>query len=93
MAAALCSGLIEESRSGDAAVARLFLKKRPKIKRQLQEMDVADRVAGTFLAGAPIVPVSSTTGEGIDQLRAALRTRPAVFVLGHGYGFGGGGGT
>ena len=38
-AAALCSCLIEESRSGDAAVARLFLKKRPKLKRKLQELE------------------------------------------------------
>src|SRR4029077_6470367 len=30
--------------------------------RQLQEMDVRDRVAGTFLADAPIVPVSVTSG-------------------------------
>jgi len=38
-AAALCSCLIEESRSGDAAVARLFLKKRPKLRRKLQELE------------------------------------------------------
>ncbi|MDP2289742.1 MAG: selenocysteine-specific translation elongation factor [Actinomycetota bacterium] len=39
---------------------------------QLQEMDVRDRLAGTFLADAPIVPVSATTGAGLDGLRAAL---------------------
>ena len=38
----------------------------------LAEADVRGAVAGTFLAGAPIVPVSSTTGEGMDDLRAAL---------------------
>ncbi len=38
----------------------------------LQTLEVADRLAGTFLAEAPIVPVSSTTGAGLDQLRAAL---------------------
>jgi len=38
-AAALCSCLIEESRSGDTAVARLFLKKRPKLKRRVQELE------------------------------------------------------
>lgn len=38
-AAALCSCLIEESRSGDSTVARLFLKKRPKLKRKLQELE------------------------------------------------------
>ncbi len=44
-AAALCSWLIEESRSGDGAVARLFLKKRPKLRHKLQEMEsIADTV-------------------------------------------------
>ena len=38
----------------------------------LQEMDVRDHVAGTFLADAPIVGVSATTGAGLDELRAAL---------------------
>ena len=38
-AAALCSCLVEESRSGDAAVARLFLKNRPKLRRKLQELE------------------------------------------------------
>ena len=39
---------------------------------QLQELDVRDRLHGTFLADAPIVPVSATTGNGLDELRAAL---------------------
>ncbi len=44
-AATLCSCLIEESRSGDGGVARLFLKKRPKLKRKLQEIEaIADVV-------------------------------------------------
>ena len=30
------------------------------------------RIAGTFLAGAPVVPVSAVTGEGLDDLRRAL---------------------
>jgi len=34
--------------------------------------DVQTLVAGSFLDGAPILPVSSVTGEGLDQLRAAL---------------------
>ena len=42
--------------------------------RELQEMDVRDRLAGTFLADAPIVPVSASTGAGMDGLRAALAT-------------------
>ena len=39
---------------------------------ELAAMDVADHVAGTFLADAPVLAVSSTTGAGIDGLRAAL---------------------
>ena len=34
--------------------------------------DVAARLASTALAGAPIVVVSGTTGEGIEELRAGL---------------------
>ncbi|MDA8429540.1 MAG: selenocysteine-specific translation elongation factor [Geobacteraceae bacterium] len=34
--------------------------------------EVRDFVAGSFLEGAPIVPVSSRSGEGLDQLRAEL---------------------
>lgn len=34
--------------------------------------EVRDRVDGTALAGAPIVPVSASTGEGIEALVAAL---------------------
>ncbi len=40
--------------------------------RQLQELDLRDRLAGSFLAEAPMVPVSATTGRGLDELRAAL---------------------
>jgi selenocysteine-specific elongation factor len=39
---------------------------------ELAAMDVADHVAGTFLADAPVVPVSSLTGQGVDDLRSAL---------------------
>ncbi len=39
---------------------------------ELATMDVADHVAGTFLAEAPVLAVSSTTGAGIDALRTAL---------------------
>ncbi|MBP8210388.1 MAG: selenocysteine-specific translation elongation factor [Ilumatobacteraceae bacterium] len=46
--------------------------------RELQEMDVRDHLAGTFLAEAPIVAVSATTGEGIDAVRAALATLVAT---------------
>jgi len=34
--------------------------------------DVRDLVAGSFLEGAPISPVSARSGEGLDELRASL---------------------
>ncbi|WNG14462.1 selenocysteine-specific translation elongation factor [Cystobacter fuscus] len=40
--------------------------------RALVDADVATLVAGTFLEGRPVVPVSSRTGEGLEALRAAL---------------------
>jgi superfamily II RNA helicase len=44
-AGALCSALLEESRSGEPQLARLFLKKRPKLKRHLDQLlQVADGV-------------------------------------------------
>ncbi len=39
---------------------------------ELARMDVADHVAGTFLADAPVVAVSATTGAGLDELRSEL---------------------
>ncbi len=44
---------------------------------ELVREDVAGVVRGTFLEGAPIVPVSSKTGQGLDDLRAVLRTLAA----------------
>jgi selenocysteine-specific elongation factor len=41
---------------------------------ELVREDVAGAVRDTFLAGAPILPVSAKTGQGLDELRAALRT-------------------
>lgn len=38
----------------------------------IAEQEVVERLDGTTLAGAPVVPVSSATGEGLDRLRAAL---------------------
>ncbi|HXF72253.1 MAG TPA: selenocysteine-specific translation elongation factor [Actinomycetota bacterium] len=40
--------------------------------RDLQALAVRDRLAGTALADAPIVPCSSATGEGLDRLRDEL---------------------
>ncbi len=36
--------------------------------------DVKEHMAGTFLEGAPILPVSSSTGQGIEELKAAIVT-------------------
>ncbi|PYN24206.1 MAG: selenocysteine-specific translation elongation factor, partial [Candidatus Rokuibacteriota bacterium] len=40
---------------------------------ELVREDLATLTRGTFLEGAPIVPVSARTGEGLDTLRVALR--------------------
>src|SRR5206468_4066424 len=40
--------------------------------RELVTEDVREAVKGTFLEGAPLVAVSSATGEGLDLLRQAL---------------------
>ena len=39
---------------------------------EIARLEVRDLVAGSFLEGAPIVPVSARTGAGLDGLRAAL---------------------
>src|SRR5437588_2340989 len=39
---------------------------------ELARLEAEEFVAGSFLDGAPIVPVSSTTGGGIDQLKEAI---------------------
>jgi selenocysteine-specific elongation factor len=39
---------------------------------ELARMDVDDHVVGTFLEGAPVVAVSSTTGGGLDEMRREL---------------------
>src|SRR5499427_6147159 len=38
----------------------------------LVRLEMEELVAGSFLEGAPIVPVSSVTGAGLDELRAEL---------------------
>lgn len=39
---------------------------------ELVKLEVEDFVAGSFLAEAPVIPVSSTTGAGLPELRLAL---------------------
>jgi selenocysteine-specific elongation factor len=45
---------------------------------ELVKDDVAGLVRGTFLENTPILPVSAKTGEGLPELRAALRTLGAA---------------
>ena len=49
---------------------------------ELAIIEVAEHVAGTFLAGAPIVPVAIPAGEGLDrltdELAALARSTPAA---------------
>jgi superfamily II RNA helicase len=62
-AAAICSALIEEARSGDPAAARMFLKKRPKLKRKLDQLvRIADSVHEAQRARHLRVPVSVHAG-------------------------------
>jgi selenocysteine-specific elongation factor len=50
---------------------------------ELARLEVADRLAGTFLAGVEIVAVDTPTGVGLGQLRLALdRVAAAVPVAG-----------
>src|SRR5438445_4369385 len=39
---------------------------------ELARLEIRELVAGSFLDGAPIVPVSAKTSEGLDDLRAGL---------------------
>ncbi len=54
--------------------------------RELQTLEVRQHLAGTFLADAPIVGVSTTTGTGLDALRVELArlvtTTPAALDRG-----------
>ncbi len=45
---------------------------------ELAELEVRDLLAGSPLAEAPVVPVSSVTGAGLDRLLAALETAAAA---------------
>ena len=41
---------------------------------ELAKLDVSELVNGSFLEGSPVIPVSSRTGEGIDELKEALQS-------------------
>jgi len=53
----------------------------------LVRLEMEEFTAGSFLEGAPIVPVSATTGSGLDELRQALergaRAIPEKNAAGH----------
>jgi selenocysteine-specific elongation factor len=66
---AICSLL--HIRSGLVVLTKADLVERDWL--ELVKEDVSAAVRETFLAGAPVVAVSSRTGEGIDELRATLR--------------------
>ncbi|MFN7993165.1 MAG: selenocysteine-specific translation elongation factor [Bryobacteraceae bacterium] len=55
--------------------------------QELVRLEVEEFVAGSFLEGAPIVPVSSATGAGLDELRRELQrvasTVPEKSAAGH----------
>ena len=40
--------------------------------RELATLEILDQVAGTFLEGAPILPVAASLGQGLNELRNAL---------------------
>ena len=62
-AAAVCSALIEEARSGDPALARAFMKKRTKLKRKLDQlMRVADTVHEAQRARHLRIPIAVHSG-------------------------------
>ena len=45
-------------------------------RREAARAEVIERVAGTFLAGAPLVAVDAPSGIGVADLRAALQALP-----------------
>jgi superfamily II RNA helicase len=58
-AAAVCAALLEEARSGEPTLARMFLRKRPKLKRKLEQLElIADRVREAQRARHLGMPVS-----------------------------------
>jgi selenocysteine-specific elongation factor len=48
--------------------------------REVVELDIRDLVKDTFLADAPIVPTSTVTGRGIEELKAALADACAAVI-------------
>jgi len=59
-------------RSGVVALTKIDLMDDPEWLDLVRE-EIREFLAGTVLAAAPIIPVSARTGQGIDQLLAALQ--------------------
>jgi selenocysteine-specific elongation factor len=57
-------------RSGVVVITKADLADRDTI--ELVTLELRDMVEGSFLADAPVLPVSSRTGDGLDALKAAL---------------------
>jgi selenocysteine-specific elongation factor len=60
-----------EVRRGIVALTKCDLVDRDIV--ELVRLEVEEFVAGSFLSGAPVIPVSSRTGEGLEKLVAELR--------------------
>lgn len=56
--------------SGIVALTKVDLVDREMV--ELVELETADLLAGSPLDGAPVVPVSARTGEGVEEVRSAL---------------------
>ncbi|MCS5545452.1 MAG: selenocysteine-specific translation elongation factor [SAR324 cluster bacterium] len=61
--------------TGVVALTRIDLVENPEMMELCQE-EVSELLVGTFLEGTSVIPVSTVTGEGLDELREALLKLP-----------------
>ncbi len=62
-AAAVCSALVEEARSGDPSIARVFLPKRPRLRKKLHQLEaIAGAVHEAQRARSVSIPVAVHAG-------------------------------
>src|SRR5690242_11204644 len=62
-----------EIRNGLVAITKSDLVEKDVL--DLVALEIQDMVRGSFLDGAPVVPVSARTGDGLDRLKTELRAR------------------